>query len=107
VLDVPVPSASDMGLWTYEIRRQGLEQHFRMLNTDTKPQEQEIYIPPSLPLANAWAVNWYEQLKEINRHWRAEFYEGVVAKRAGSVYPLQTRSAKEEFPSWVKFRWNW
>ena len=107
VLDAPIPFPSDNRPWTYERRRQHLEQHFPMLNTDVKPQEHEIYIPPSLPLANAWAVNWYEQLKEINRQWGAEFYEGVVAKRADSLYPLQTRSAKEEFRSWVKFRWHW
>jgi len=107
VLDAPVLSASEDRPWTYERRRQHLEQYFLMLNTDTKPQELEIYIPPSLPLANVWAINWYEQLKQINQRWNAEFYEGVVAKRAGSLYPLQTRSAKEEFPSWVKFRWHY
>jgi len=107
VLDAPVPSPSDNGSWTYEKRRQHLEQHFHMLNTDTKPDENQLYIPPSLPLNTTWAVNWYEQLKQINQHWNADFYEGVIAKRAGSLYPLQTRSAKEEFRSWVKFRWDW
>ncbi len=34
------------------------------------------------------------------------FYEGVVAKRAESLYPLQHRSPEIEFPYWVKHRYS-
>lgn len=33
------------------------------------------------------------------------FYEGVVAKRLDSQYPLQLRSSDQEFPFWMKHRW--
>jgi hypothetical protein len=33
------------------------------------------------------------------------FYEGLVAKRCDSPYPLQRRSADQDFPFWMKHRW--
>jgi hypothetical protein len=40
----------------------------------------------------------------MNRVLACEFYEGFVAKRTDSPYPLQLRSPSEEFPRWVKHR---
>ena len=37
--------------------------------------------------------------------WGCEFYEGMVAKRNDSIYPMQRRSAEVEFPFWMKHRW--
>ena len=39
-----------------------------------------------------------------NRELRCDFFEGVVMKRAESIYPVQLRSATEEYPRWVKHR---
>ena len=36
----------------------------------------------------------------------ATYYEGIVAKRADSRYPLQLRSPSIEFPFWMKHRWQ-
>ena len=47
----------------------------------------------------------YGALRQLNRQWRCTFYEGLVAKRADSLYPVQLRSATLEFPGWVKHRW--
>jgi hypothetical protein len=33
------------------------------------------------------------------------FYEGLVAKRCDSPYPLQRRSDAQDFPFWMKHRW--
>jgi len=49
----------------------------------------------------------YADAKADNQMLGCEFYEGVVAKRADSLYPLQLRSAKTEFPFWMKHRWAW
>ena len=47
----------------------------------------------------------YSELKLNNRDLGIEFYEGVVAKRADSLYPIQLRSPSLEFPFWMKHRW--
>ena len=47
----------------------------------------------------------WARLMEMNRTLKAEVFEGFVAKRADSLYPLQNRSADTEFPGWQKHRW--
>ncbi len=53
---------------------------------------------------HADALAFYQRLREANRAMRCEFFEGVVMKRADSPYPVQMRSATEEFRGWVKHR---
>jgi hypothetical protein len=48
----------------------------------------------------------WNELKEFNRKVGVEFYEGIVMKRADSLYPVQLRSSKEETREWVKHRWE-
>jgi hypothetical protein len=50
-------------------------------------------------------------LQECNRRLGCtepanHFYEGLVAKRLDSKYPLQKRSASQDFPFWMKHRWQ-
>ena len=47
----------------------------------------------------------WNELKMANARLNCPFYEGVVAKRADSLYPIQLRSPEIEFPFWVKHRW--
>jgi hypothetical protein len=47
----------------------------------------------------------WARLQEMNRTLKAEVFEGFVAKRDDSLYPLQNRSADTEFPGWIKHRW--
>ncbi len=49
----------------------------------------------------------WDLLKECNRSLGCQFYEGIVAKRADSLYPVQLRSHDSDFPFWVKHRWAW
>jgi len=51
-------------------------------------------------------LEFYGRLKQLNRQWDCPFYEGVVAKRADSFYPVQLRSANLEFAGWMKHRWT-
>ena len=48
----------------------------------------------------------WERLQEVNRAFGCELFEGLVAKRLDSKYPVQLRSATEEFAGWMKHRWR-
>ena len=59
-----------------------------------------LSVPPAVFADTAW-----HDLQRINREIGCPFYEGLVAKRADSTYPIQHRSPHETFPFWVKHRW--
>ena len=46
----------------------------------------------------------YQSLRQANHKLGADFFEGVVMKRADSAYPVQLRSSTEECREWVKHR---
>jgi hypothetical protein len=50
------------------------------------------------------AFAYCQRLRAANRTLGCEFFEGVVMKRSESVYPVQLRSATEEFRGRVKHR---
>jgi hypothetical protein len=50
------------------------------------------------------ALQYYQRLRGANRALGCDFFEGVVMKRADSAYPVQMRSATEEYRGWVKHR---
>ena len=54
--------------------------------------------------SHADALAFYQRLRAANRAFGCDFFEGVVMKRADSIYPVQLRSATEEFRWWVKHR---
>lgn len=62
-----------------------------------------LYVLPEF--GDSKALEVWSILQEQNAHLGVPFWEGMVAKRADSIYPIQLRSAKEEFPFWVKHRW--
>jgi hypothetical protein len=62
-------------------------------------------LTPNLRVAShADALAFYEKLRAANRALGCDFFEGVVMKRADSMYPVQLRSATEECRGWVKHR---
>ena len=52
------------------------------------------------------SLEFYHRLKQLNADLHCPFYEGVVAKRTDSLYPVQLRSATLEFAGWMKHRWK-
>jgi hypothetical protein len=71
----------------------------------TKPDENAVYQVQrfsggELPLM-------WDTLQEVNKQWGCEFYEGVVAVRKDSQYPIQLRSPDEKSGAWIKHRWKW
>ncbi len=76
------------------------------------PIHRELHQPlanHSVYLPMTWRYEAGPQLWQIlqasNRALGCEFWEGVVAKRNDSPYPLQRRSPDQEFPFWMKHRW--
>ena len=64
-----------------------------------------VMLPPTLrAVSQADALAFYQRLRAANRALGCDFFEGVVMKRADSIYPVQMRSATEEFCGWVKHR---
>lgn len=59
----------------------------------------------SVPQFTDGATTW-ESLKRDNQMLGCEFYEGMVAKRADALYPIQLLSPKMEFSYWMKHRWR-
>lgn len=56
---------------------------------------------PTMQPRMAW-----DRLQRVNKALKCPLFEGLVAKRVDSHYPLQLRSPDTEFPFWVKHRWS-
>jgi hypothetical protein len=106
VLDV-VPES---GTPSYEQRRAMLE---TIIPTDAVfsgdasrpvPCGVAVLTPTMRAESHADALAFYNRLRAANRALRCDFFEGVVMKRADSIYPVQLRSASEEFRGFVKHR---
>ena len=64
-----------------------------------------VVLTPTLRIeSHADALAFYQRLRAANRALDCDFFEGVVMKRPDSVYPVQLRSATEEFRGWMKHR---
>jgi ATP-dependent DNA ligase len=106
VLDVVLES----GAPTYEQRRAMLESLVpidAVFSGDTSravPSNAMVLTPTMRADSHADALAFYQRLRDANRTLRCDFFEGVVMKQAGSAYPVQSRSAKEECRWWVKRR---
>ena len=106
VLDVVLES----GAPTYEQRRAMLESLVpidAVFSGDTSravPSNAMVLTPTMGADSHADALAFYQRLRDANRTLRCDFFEGVVMKQAGSAYPVQSRSAKEECRWWVKRR---
>lgn len=50
------------------------------------------------------SLAFYHSLRQANHGLQAEFFEGVVMKRADAAYPVQLRSSTEETPCLIKHR---
>ena len=106
VLDV-IP---ETGAPSYEQRRVMLESLLPMdavFSGDATRQVPcgAVVLAPTMRVASqADALAFYQRLREANRALRCDFFEGVVMRRADAAYPVQLRSATEEFRGFVKHR---
>ena len=100
----------ESGAPTYEQRRATLEsviQSNPVFSGDTThsvPCGTVILTPNHRVTSQSDALAFYEMLRVTNRVLHCDFFEGVVMKRANSIYPVQLRSATEECRGWCKHR---
>ena len=87
---------------TYQKRRAILEGRYGDLQPFAPCQT--ICLVASSPASEADTL--WETLKKANTNLGVEFYEGLVAKKADSLYTMQLRSSKEETRDWIKHRWE-
>ena len=81
----------------YSFRRAMLEAYPEAPLDPRQWQPKSLYRAPSF----RDGLELWKKLRELNV---GDFYEGVVAKRADSNYPIQY--SEKEFAGWVKHRWN-
>jgi hypothetical protein len=67
-----------------------------------KPEENKIYIPPVYGEGKRNEI-WH-QLQDVNKALGCDFYEGLVAKKSDSLYPLQLNSPEQTTATWMKHR---
>ena len=101
VLDIPNPMEPAM---PYTARNDFLQSFFAPLN-DPGSQPCGLHEVRCLKRFRDPLTLW-QSLQAENQRLGCEFYEGVVAKRADSVYPMQLHSPDAEFPFWMKHRWR-
>lgn len=94
--------------WTYEQRRSWITPDILPVlepvsRVGQEPEDNAVYQSPRI--AEEQAADYWSLLQIFNQHCGCPFYEGLVAKRNDSKYPIQLRSPDEKFPYWVKHRW--
>jgi hypothetical protein len=84
---------------------------WQILAIGEKPDINRVYLCNQVAMSDAShsgrlvLADWWGRMQDVNKEWGADFYEGFVAKRADSPYPIQLRSPDAEFSAWVKHRW--
>ncbi len=103
VLDVvPEPDYAKTQYWE---RRNWLRNVLPMASVDGTIENDAVYHIPAWPSCEA-DMDLYHLLQQINSRLGCEFYEGLVTKKADSIYPVQTISPDREFPFWMKHRYH-
>ncbi len=68
-------------------------------------------MPPLLGVCHTWteaeAREAWEKMQAINRTLGAEVYEGLIAHRCASKYPVQLVSPDQTTADLIRFRWKW
>lgn len=92
---------------TYTQRRTLLEtqfDRFAAVGMEIFTEPGEVRLCPSHDFG--LALRLWDQLQAINAQLGCVYYEGVVAKLAGSTYPIQLRNSAEEYRPWTKHRFT-
>jgi len=88
-------------------RFDALSTEFAVHKYEQAPDENSLFLIPQMVLEPAAALDLWKELQGLNAEWACDFFEGIVTKRADSLYPIQTRDPERTFPAWTKSRWRW
>lgn len=101
-------SANQLQVPDYQSRRRWLELDIPLHTPLTGvPTDNSLYLVQNWSQPVVEALEIWQNLKYLNHLAGCEFYEGVVAKRADSLYPIQLLNPERECAAWVKYRWRW
>jgi hypothetical protein len=110
VLDAIVPDLTASERYTLLLQEaDGLG--WPVLRINEQPEPNRVYLLQQVALSETSRTgklqleHEWKWMQQINKDWRAEFYEGFVAKRADSAYPIQLRNPDSHCPYWIKHRW--
>jgi hypothetical protein len=112
VLDAIVPKL-EAGKRYQLLLTQAQSLQWSILGIEHRPEANQICLCKQVAMSDAShsgkliLTDWWAWMQRVNKEWDAEFYEGFVAKRLDSVYPIQLRSPDAECSSWIKHRWAW
>jgi hypothetical protein len=112
VLDAIVPRLTAAERYQQLIREADRLQ-WPILAIGERPEPDNAYLCNQVAMSDAFHTgklvlkDWWGWMQRVNRDWNVDFYEGLVAKRVDSVYPIQLRSPEAECSSWIKHRWHW
>ncbi len=112
VLDAVLPNLTASERW-HQVISESSRWNWPMLELETKPEENRVYLIRQMAMSDASHSgklslgSYWARMQALNREWGVEFYEGLVAKHADSLYPIQLRSSDAECPFWIKHRWAW
>jgi len=108
VFDAPstMPTVKPAGTkYPYVFRKVVLEESGLPNVGDIKaPSKAGAYICPVIP--EGAVEGYWQDMKEFNEREGCEFFEGLVAKKVDSKYPIQLRSPNEKFGYWIKHRFK-
>jgi hypothetical protein len=111
VLDL-IGSPSSKQSWPFHERRAHLEAMFGVLPAATRivgtPEAKDsvLLIPSFSGPDHLDGLRLYRGCIAQNEAIGQKFYEGVVAKRADSLYPIQLNRPKAKCPDWIKHRFD-
>lgn len=72
--------------------------------TGSVPRQAGAYICPVV--LESQVKDYWKEMQEYNEKEGCEFFEGLVAKKLDSKYPIQLRSPNEKYGYWIKHRFK-
>ena len=112
ILDVVIPDLkANERHW--RVIEESMLREWPQLCIGTKPEPNRVYwlhqvaLGETSPSGKAYVEREWAVMQSLNQMWKADFYEGFVAKREDSTYPIQLRNPDSHCPYWVKHRWEW
>lgn len=100
ILDLIIPRL------TYQHRRIDIESKVQCIQLENIPENSLVCFPTCACPKTLWKLA-REANDAFDLPTRNPMWEGIVAKKVDSLYPIQLISDDRKFPEWVKHRYEW